>query len=530
MSLAVVLSRGLVGVEAPPVSVEVHLGNGLPAFHVVGLPDTEVRESRERVRAALLHSGFEFPNRRITVNLAPADLPKGSGRFDLPIAIGILAAVSRLPAARLDGFELMGELSLTGELRPVRGALVLALAVRRAGGQRRLLLPAASAAEVSVAAPDGALGARTLREAWAAVAEGAPLPPLPQPAPPQDRSAYPAAPDLADVRGQAAARRALEIAAAGGHGLRLTGPPGSGKSRLAQRLPGLLPPMTDDEATEAAAIRSLSGATVDVRSWGRRPFRAPHHSASGVALIGGGSVPRPGEVTLAHRGVLFLDELAEFQRGSLEMLREPLETGQVTVSRAGRQADFPAAFQLIAATNPCPCGWHGHERGRCRCGADEIARYRARLSGPLLDRIDLHVSVPPVGREQLLSPPDGEPSAAVRARVERARERAHARQGVSNAALAPADVDRYCAADARGRRLLADAIDRIGLSARAVPRVLKVARTIADLAGDAALADRHLAEALGYRPPRPQSVACGDDRGPTAAASAPLAGTADASA
>jgi len=514
MSLAVVHSRGLVGVEAPPVSVEVHLGNGLPAFHVVGLPDTEVRESRERVRAALLHSGFDFPNRRITVNLAPADLPKGSGRFDLPIAVGILAAASRLPAARLDGLELMGELSLTGELRPVRGALVLALAVRRAGGQRRLLLPATSAAEVAVAACDAALGARTLREAWAAVAEGAPLPPLPAPAP--ERSARPAAPDLADVRGQAAARRALEIAAAGGHGLLLTGPPGSGKSMLAQRLPGLLPPMTDDEATEAAAIRSLSGAAVDARSWGRRPFRAPHHSASGVALIGGGSVPRPGEVTLAHRGVLFLDELAEFQRGSLEMLREPLETGHVTVSRAGRQADFPAAFQLIAATNPCPCGWYGHESGRCRCGADDIARYRARLSGPLLDRIDLHVSVPPVGREQLLSPPDGEPSAAVRARVERARERARERQGVPNAALAPADVDRYCAADARGRRLLADAIDRIGLSARAVPRVLKVARTIADLAGAEALADRHIAEALGYRPPRPQSVAVGDGRGPSA--------------
>jgi magnesium chelatase family protein len=310
VSLAVVHSRGLVGIEAPPVSVEVHLANGLPAFHVVGLPDTEVRESRERVRAALLHSGFEFPNRRITVNLAPADLPKGSGRFDLPIAVGILAAAAGLSQKVLDGWELMGELSLTGELRPVRGALVLALAVRRDAPDRLLVLPAASAAEAAPAGCPGTRAARSLREVWEALAEGVALPAVGAPASGTDAHAPAVAPDLADVRGQAGARRALEIAAAGGHGLLLVGPPGSGKSMLAQRLPGLLPPMTDDEALESAAVLSLSAGGWRPQGWGCRPFRAPHHSASGAALVGGGGVPRPGEISLAHRGVLFLDELA----------------------------------------------------------------------------------------------------------------------------------------------------------------------------------------------------------------------------
>ena len=496
MALAVVHSRGLIGVEAPPVSVEVHLANGLPAFHIVGLPDTEVRESRERVRAALLHSGFDFPNRRITVNLAPADLPKGSGRFDLPIAIGILAAAAGLPQATLDRFELMGELSLTGELRPVRGALVLALAVRRAGLPRMLVLPAPSASEAAAAGYPETRAAIRLREVWEAIVDARPLPIA---AVAGDPAAPGTAPDLADVRGQAGARRALEIAAAGGHSLLLVGPPGTGKSMLAQRLPGLLPPMTEQEALESAAVLSLAAGGLRPGAWGVRPFRAPHHSASGPALIGGGGPPRPGEVSLAHRGVLFLDELAEFQRGVLETLREPLETGRVSISRAARQAEFPAAFQLVAATNPCPCGWHGHPSGRCRCSPDTVARYRSRLSGPLLDRIDMHVEVPSVPQAELLSQPSGEPSAQVRTRVAHARRIALARQAEPNAALAGAALERHCAIDEAGRSLLAAAIERLNLSARALPRLLKLARTIADLAGLERIAPAHIAEAIGYR-------------------------------
>ncbi len=499
MSLAVVRSRGLVGVEAPSVSVEVHLANGLPAFHIVGLPDAEVRESRERVRAALLQEGFEFPNRRITVNLAPADLPKGSGRFDLPIAIGILSASAGLAPAVLEQVELMGELSLTGELRPIRGALVLALAVRRDPASRLLILPAASAIEAAVAGYPGTRAANSLREVWQALVEGATLPSPAAPAPAQSPLRLNAAPDLAQVRGQAGARRALEIAAAGGHSLLFIGPPGTGKTMLAQRLPGLLPPMTDLESLESAAILSLSGSGFRAGDWGVRPFRSPHHTISGAALVGGGSVPRPGEASLAHCGVLFLDELGEFRRDVLETLREPLESGRVSISRAARQAEFPAAFQLIAAMNPCPCGYSGDPSGRCRCQADDISRYRHRLSGPLLDRIDMHVDVPPVSQTELLASAAGEASAPVRERVADARGRAMARQKAPNAGLSAAGTERHCKVDDAGSTLLAAAIERLGLSARALPRLLRLARTIADLAQSEPIAARHVAEAIGYR-------------------------------
>jgi len=499
MSLAVVRSRGLVGVEAPSVSVEVHLANGLPAFHIVGLPDTEVRESRERVRAALLQEGFEFPNRRITVNLAPADLPKGSGRFDLPIAIGILSACAGIAPEVLERVELMGELSLTGELRPIRGALVLALAVRRDPASRLLVLPTASAAEAAVAGYAGTRAANSLREVWQSLVEGIALPSPAAPGPASSPLRLDTAPDLAQVRGQAGARRALEIAAAGGHSLLLIGPPGTGKTMLAQRLPGLLPPMTDLEALESAAILSLSGFGFRAGDWGVRPFRSPHHTVSGAALVGGGSMPRPGEASLAHCGVLFLDELGEFRRDVLETLREPLESGRVSISRAARQAEFPAAFQLIAAMNPCPCGYFGDPKGRCRCQPDEISRYRHRLSGPLLDRIDMHVDVPPVSQTDLLASAAGEASAPVRERVAVARDRALTRQSAPNAGLSAAETERHCRVDDAGSSLLSGAIERLGLSARALPRLLRLARTIADLAQSEHIVARHVAEAIGYR-------------------------------
>lgn len=492
MSLAILTSRSLDGMTAPEVTVEVHLSGGLPTFTIVGLPDAEVRESRDRVRAALHTGRFEFPASRITVNLAPADLPKESGRFDLPIAVGILVASGQIPGNRLSEYEFAGELSLTGDLRPIRGALAMTLNAGRAG--RAFILPRASAAEAALAATVQILPADSLSQVCAHLTGTNPLAIQAQPtrAPPASYA------DLAEVKGQAQARRALEIAAAGGHSVLMSGPPGTGKSMLAARLAGLLPPMSSTQAVEAAAVQSLAGS-FRPESFGVRPVRCPHHTASAVALVGGGSHPRPGEISLAHHGVLFLDELPEFDRKVLEVLREPLESGHITISRAARQADFPAQFQLVAAMNPCPCGYLGHKSNRCRCTPDQIQRYRGRISGPLLDRIDLLVEVPALTEDELLAPAQSESSAVVRARVEAAAQRQSGRQGKPNSRLDPGEIDAHCPIESPAQQLLRQAIERLHLSPRAYHRILKVARTIADLAGNGSITSPHVAEAIQYR-------------------------------
>ena len=502
MSLAVIHSRALHALIAAEVTVEVHLANGLPNFTLVGLADTEVKEARERVRAALLNSGLEFPhNKRITVNLAPADLPKESGRFDLPIALGILAASGQIDASALERFEFAGELSLAGDLRPVRGALAMALALQRQTGRptRALVLPGASAEEAALV--DGLVIHRAghlLDVVRALLPEASPEREALPVAAPRKLAEPSALPDLREVKGQSNAKRALEIAAAGGHSVLMVGPPGSGKSMLAQRFAALLPEMDHDAALESAAVLSLAGQFTQAR-WRQRVLRTPHHSASAAALVGGGSPPRPGEISLAHHGVLFLDEFPEFPRAALEALREPLETGRIVVSRAARQAEFPARFHLIAAMNPCPCGHYGSTLRSCRCSPDVIARYQGRISGPLLDRIDLQVEVPAVAPDALAAAPDGESSATIAERVLAARSMAQARQGCSNAELSGEALDAHCALDAPSGRFLHAASARLGWSARGYHRVLRVARTIADLGGRATLQDSHLAEAIQLR-------------------------------
>ena len=507
MSLSLVQSRALLGLDAVKVTVEVHLANGLPSYTLVGLADIEVKEARERVRCAIQNAGLDFPsNKRITVNLAPADLPKDSGRLDLPIALGILAASGQIDASRLKDYEFAGELSLSGELRPIRGALAMALALHANAVVTSLVLPPGSAEEAALVPGTTVYCAHHLLDvvqqfapahtpsthvsathstSWARVTAALP-------------ASRACVTDMADVKGQAGAKRALEIAAAGGHSMLMVGPPGSGKSMLAQRFAGLLPEMSADEALQSAAIGSLNGRfTMD--QWGVRPTCSPHHSASAVALVGGGSPPRPGEISLAHHGVLFLDELPEFPRSALEALREPLETGTITIARAAHRAEFPAQFQLVGAMNPCPCGYLGAANQRCRCTPDQVLRYQNKLSGPLLDRIDLHFEVPALPAEQLLNTPAGENSDTIRARCTTARAFAVARQGKPNHALAGRDIDTHAQLAPAASKFLQSAATKLGWSARGTHRTLKIARTIADLAGSELTQMVHVAEAMQYR-------------------------------